>query len=319
MRFFIGPMSKNIVDEVIRFANDTDTDMVLIPSRRQVDWNGGYVNNWTTEEFVNYVRSRTSKVLIERDHGGPGQGSFDDDGLDSIEHDARLMDIIHVDPWKKYPDFDQGLAWTVQLITFSYKINKNILFEVGTEEGIRKFEVDELELFVKELKNRLTPEVFSRIRYLVIQCGTRLAEKENTGVFDDQKLRNMIALAAKYSLVAKEHNGDWVSPDVVRAKEACGLQNINIAPEFGELETRVILDRVRGTDLFEKFFDLCYCSGKWVKWVSPSFDPMANKEKTILISGHYVFSVPEFIKIKQKIHGIDEEISAALRAKLLKI
>jgi len=71
MRFFIGPMSKNIVDEVIRFANETDTEMVLIPSRRQVDWNGGYVNNWTTEEFVNYVRSRTSNVIIERDHGGP--------------------------------------------------------------------------------------------------------------------------------------------------------------------------------------------------------------------------------------------------------
>ena len=25
--------------------------ITLIPSRRQIEWNGGYVNNWTTESF----------------------------------------------------------------------------------------------------------------------------------------------------------------------------------------------------------------------------------------------------------------------------
>ena len=39
MKYFIGPMSKNVVDAVIDF----DGSFGFIPSRRQVDYNGGYV------------------------------------------------------------------------------------------------------------------------------------------------------------------------------------------------------------------------------------------------------------------------------------
>ena len=49
-----GPMSKNIVDTLIDFSNKTKTPITFIPSRRQVEWNGGYVNNWTTETFTKY-------------------------------------------------------------------------------------------------------------------------------------------------------------------------------------------------------------------------------------------------------------------------
>ena len=60
MRFFIGPMSKNVVDAVINF----DSDIGLIPSRRQVDYDGGYVNNWTTKEFSKYSKNIILKRLI---------------------------------------------------------------------------------------------------------------------------------------------------------------------------------------------------------------------------------------------------------------
>ena len=316
MKFYIGPMTKNVVDEVIKFSEKNNTEMVLIPSRRQVDWNGGYVNNWTTREFVEYGRSKTNRVLIERDHGGPGQGSVDDDGYESMKHDAKYMDIIHIDPWKKYPDFNQGLEWTENLINYCYAINPNVKYEIATEEGIRKFETDELELLVNELKTRLKPEIFKNIKYLVIQCGTRLSEKHNTGVFDENKLRNMISLAAKYNLIAKEHNGDWVTSDIVRAKAACGLTCINIAPEFGEIETRVILDKIKTTALFERFFEICHESKKWVKWVKSSFDPMQNKEQIILISGHYVLSDPKFLALKTELGEVDEEITKSIRDKL---
>ena len=61
MKYFIGPMSKNVVDAVIEFNGDFG----FIPSRRQVDCNGGYVNDWTTGEFSKYVNGR---VPIQRDH-----------------------------------------------------------------------------------------------------------------------------------------------------------------------------------------------------------------------------------------------------------
>ena len=101
-----GPMSKNIVDTLINFSNETETPITFIPSRRQVEWNGGYVNNWTTKDFSHYVKSKSKYAAIQRDHGGPGQGLHDDDGYESLTHDCKYFDSIHIDPWKKYPDFD---------------------------------------------------------------------------------------------------------------------------------------------------------------------------------------------------------------------
>jgi len=80
IKYYLGPMSKNIVDAVIEF----DGNFGFIPSRRQVDYNGGYVNEWTTGEFATYVNGR---VPIERDHGGIGQGYKQDDGMKSFMHD----------------------------------------------------------------------------------------------------------------------------------------------------------------------------------------------------------------------------------------
>ena len=58
-KIFIGPMSKNVVDSVIEYCNDNNVNIGLIPSRRQVENTGGYVNNWTTKEFCEYVKSKT--------------------------------------------------------------------------------------------------------------------------------------------------------------------------------------------------------------------------------------------------------------------
>ena len=102
VKFFVGPMSKNVVDAVIEVNNDKNLKIGFIPSRRQVEYNGGYVNNWATESFSEYVKSKNNTIAIERDHGGPGQGYKDDDGIKSYEIDAKYFDIIHIDPWKKY-------------------------------------------------------------------------------------------------------------------------------------------------------------------------------------------------------------------------
>ena len=51
-KFFIGPMSLNIVDTIIDFCEKEDFSIGLIPSRRQVENTGGYGNGWTTKEFA---------------------------------------------------------------------------------------------------------------------------------------------------------------------------------------------------------------------------------------------------------------------------
>ena len=53
-------MSKNCIDASIEISNEHDIPLMLIASRRQIDSNesgGGYVNNWTTEKFSEYVKT----------------------------------------------------------------------------------------------------------------------------------------------------------------------------------------------------------------------------------------------------------------------
>jgi len=316
MKYFVGPMSKNIVDSIIEYSNNYNVEITLIPSRRQIDYCKGYVNNWNTEEFHNYIKGKSTLIKLQRDHGGPGQGIIDDDGYESLKEDCKYMDIIHIDTWKKYKSYSEGYNETKNMIEFCYNINKNIIYEIGTEESIRHFSIEELEQLIIDLKKDLQPEIFERIRYLVIQCGTNLLEKENIGIFDETKLKNMLKLCNKYNLEAKEHNGDWVSNKEIKLKESIGLKNINIAPEFGELETRILL-KVFSKEDIETLFNICYDSKKWEKWVSSRFNPFENKEKLILICGHYIFSNHNFLKIKEKYTNIDTTIKNAIKNKLL--
>lgn len=313
IKYFIGPMSKNIVDAIVEFCADTGNTIGLIPSRRQVEWGGGYVNNWTTEQFSNYVTT----LPIQRDHAGPGQGNKDDDGFESLAIDARLFDLIHIDPWKKYPNYVDGLEKTIQMITFAYSINPVLAFEVGTEEAIRPFEASELDQLVSDLQAALPKKIYSKIKYLVIQSGTSLKGNNQTGSYDSKRLLEMIKVAKKHKLLTKEHNGDYIPVEVIHEKFKLGLDAINIAPEFGLIETQTYLDEIQDSPAFEKYWQICYDSKKWVKWVDSSFDPYYNKEQLIKISGHYVLSNPKFIsEIKAQFPGIDEKIKQNVTKKL---
>lgn len=297
-------MSKTIVDAAIASGEE----ITFIPSRRQIDYGGGYVG-WTTAEFARYVNGRAK---IQRDHGGPGQGDTDDDGFRSLEEDCLYFDSIHIDPWKKYPSYEDGLAWTIRMIEFCAARSSTIAFEVGTEQGIRPFSVQELETFLCDLKKTLSPELFDRIQYVVIQCGTQLLERTNVGSFDEEKLIAMLQVVQTYGKTAKEHNGDWVSMDVIRRKEALGLQYVNIAPELGEIETRVLTSHMDN----ERLFDICLASGRWKKWVSSGFDPHANKDAIILICGHYVNTHPDVAAVRET---ISDELHDAITRALLKL
>lgn len=313
IKYFIGPMTKNVVDAIVEFCDKTGNKIAFIPSRRQIEWNGGYVNNWTTEEFSKYVTT----LPIQRDHGGPGQGASDDDGFESLAYDARDFQLIHIDPWKKYPKFSDGLEKTIEMIKFAYEINPNIVFEVGTEEAIRPFTSDELDLLMSSLQAALPEEVYWQIGYLVIQSGTSLKGTDQTGNYDANRLKEMIQVAKKYNMLSKEHNGDYIPVEVIKEKFSLGLDAINIAPEFGLIETLTYLEEIKDDKLFDRFWQICYDSKKWVKWVSPSFDPYYNKEQLIKISGHYVLSYPEFInEIKSQFPGIDEKVKQNITKKL---
>jgi fructose/tagatose bisphosphate aldolase len=313
IKYFIGPMSKNIVDAIVEFCANTGNTIAFIPSRRQVEWDGGYVNNWTTEEFSNYVTT----LPLQRDHSGPGQGNNDDDGLESLAHDAKCFQLIHIDPWKKYPGYTDGLEQTIKMIKFALEINPQLIFEIGTEEAIRPFEADELNQLVIDLWTALPKETYKQIKYLVIQSGTSLKGTDQTGNYDAERLKEMVKVAQRHDLISKEHNGDYIPVETIKEKFDLGLNCINIAPEFGLIETQTYLEEIKNGKLLDRFWQICYDSKKWVKWVNPGFDPYYNKEQLVKISGHYVLSYPEFISdIKSQFPGIDEKVKANVTKKL---
>jgi hypothetical protein len=127
----------------------------------------------------------------------------------------------------------------------------------------------------------------------------------------------MLGVCKQFNILSKEHNGDYIPVSIIHEKFSLGLDAINIAPEFGVIETQTYLDEIKDEKIFNRFWEICYVSKKWEKWVNPGFDPYNNKEQLIKICGHYVLSYPEFLtNIKSYFPNIDEKIKINVINKL---
>lgn len=278
-------MSKNIVDSVIEMNTDK---LGLLPSRRQIDYNGGYVHNWNTKSFVKYVKNLSPNLVIERDHSGELQG--EGNHLFSYEDDSENVDIVHVDPWIKYGDFKEGLKSTINTIKYIHSLNKNVQFEIGTEESIRPFTVRELDFMIEHLHDTLSWDILSKITYVCIQSGVKLdiVNQKNTGEFDLGKLKKMINLCEFFGKKSKEHNGDYLTDDEIKLRFDNGLNALNIGPEIAQIETQTYIDFMTVKEI-DTFYDICYKSKKWNKWVSKNYR-FNDKEELIRVCGHYNFN-----------------------------
>tara|TARA_R110002020_G_scaffold82842_9_gene205362 strand:- start:7025 stop:7441 length:417 start_codon:yes stop_codon:yes gene_type:complete len=129
----------------------------------------------------------------------------------------------------------------------------------------------------------------------------------------------MIDAVKQYDILTKEHNGDYLPRDLIKHKFELGLDCINIAPEFGQIETSVYLETILSDypSLFEKYWEVCYRSGKWKKWVSSEFDPVLRKNELINICGHYILSNDSFVNnIKREMVDIDYVIKEKINRKI---
>lgn len=324
IKYFIGPMTKNVIDACIEFKDETGNQMAFIPSRRQVDWDMGYTG-FNTDEFLKYVIA--SDIPIMRDHAGPTQGRVMDDGVDSILFDSTRLDAIHIDPFKaKNKIFNiEDAAWeTAVLIKEGCRFSQYPTFEVGTEEAIYRYSPEQLKTFLQLLKSLLEPYgLWKRVTYVVVQSGTALKGNNQIGEYDKKRLKKFLKVAKQFKLKSKEHNGDYIPVELIKEKFKLGLNAINIAPEFGMIESQTYLDYFTELDkeyLMDRMWMLCYSSGKWEKWVDGSFDPMNQKEELIKICGHYIVNYDEFkLFIKDECPGIDIIIKENIKKKLTEL
>ena len=155
----VGPMSKNCVDASIELAEQYKTPLILIASRRQIDseqFGGGYVENWSTRQFADYVRSKdiNKNIILARDHGGPWQNELEKsqnmnlkDAMQSAKDSYRAdidagFHMLHIDPSvdiHSQPNTDQVLERVYELYDFcwSYAQKKNKILFLKLEQKSR--------------------------------------------------------------------------------------------------------------------------------------------------------------------------------------
>jgi len=327
----VGPMSINSINATIDLAKYSKLPLMLIPSRRQIDRNEGYVGNFNSIKFSNYLKNKKNIILC-RDHGGPWQNNYEvENNLNikkamlsakkSFETDIDSgFEIIHVDP-----SIDINNKLNIEIILdrifelvehcwhYSKKKKKKILFEIGTEEQnglLETFENYEY-AFSKLNKFFLSNKIPNPI-FFVVQFGTKVMEDKNIGKFNkitnfselkdkNKEFLRIINFLRKNKIFTKIHNVDYLSDRHLSFLKMCKVGAINVAPEFGVVETRSFIKILKDNNLDEllkNFLDLSYKSKKWKKWVINK--NKISKFKCSELSGHYVFSSKEFKKIKNE-------------------
>ena len=349
----VGVMSKNCVDASIELAEQYKIPLMLIASRRQIDsdqFGGGYVENWTTKQFADYVieKDTNQNIILARDHGGPWQNELEknqymnlEDAMQSAKDSFRAdidagFHMLHIDPSvdiHSQPSMDQILERVYELYDFCWsyaqKKGQDIIFEIGTEEqsGSNNSQ-EELEYTLENMRKFCKSNKMPFPSFVVIQAGTRVMETKNIGSFDSPirvanelpseiQIPQMVNICHKYGIFMKEHNTDYLSTDSLQWQPRLGIHAANIAPEFGVTETKAfvgILKEGGHTDLLDEFLKISYDSMKWKKWMLKDTD--ASDIDRAIIAGHYIFSSNEFIELKAKASSKIDNLDGFLKSKV---
>ena len=354
----VGPVSVNCVDAVIDLAKDYHFPLTLIASRRQVEASalgGGYVGSWSTVDYVEYVRQRDpeGKVILGRDHSGPWQNEDSRLSLDEAMASAKKsltvdieagLQFIHLDPSldpQGTPSVEEILKRMFELHGFcSEQANskgKEIEFEFGPFSSEILDELPMIEFALERVTEHCRKNKFKLPLYLVVNTGTKVMETRNVGCFDPMissspngvlrgKIKSFVSVCERHQVFLKEHNTDYLSKQALLEHPALGIHCANIAPELGVIETVELLNLIKKVgrqDLYEEFVSLAVDSQKWQKWmlpetVSPSHEYLGR------ISGHYVYSHPQGMKIREQVglllkeQGVDMEahLKACIRSRV---
>ena len=333
----VGPMSVNCVDSVIEISNHEKIPLMLIASRRQIDsenFGGGYVNNWTTEEFSKYVfnKDKSDQIFLARDHGGPWQNDLEREkklGLREAMESAKKsykfdidagFQILHLDPSIDINgpvSVEDSLERLYELYDFccnyAKKMGKEIIYEIGTEEQTGSTNSQEELIFtLSKIYEFCEKNNYPKPTFVVIQTGTKVKALRNVGSLDSYfrvkneippeiQIPQMINICNEYQIYMKEHNADYLSDEILSWHPKLGIHAANVAPEFGVAESKALLTILENNglkDIADKFLKLSYDSRKWEKWIIRG-KVTTDREKAI-IAGHYNFSKPEFIEIKNQ-------------------
>ena len=306
----LGPMSKEIIDIVSDFAKLYKKNIMFIATRNQIDkkeFGGGYVNNFSTEEYSKYIKNKKNKYIhLCRDHSGPFLKDKEknikfEDSLEktkeSLESDIiNDFKLIHIDTSmckNKYRIADELISFCNSVAS---RNKKRIFFEFGTEEhgikvAVNKFENDAA--YFSQIENKM---------FLVGQTGSLIKEIYQVGEFENEIAKELIKLSKKYNVYLKEHNCDYLNEDQIKERKQIGINAINVAPELGYIQTWTTLflaNKFGIKKTLNNYKKLVLNQKKWKKWV---YSKNINTSNKILCAGHYHFSSNEYSQLLKDIN-----------------
>ena len=258
-------MSEEIIEAVYRYSSFQNVPLMLIASRNQIDWDGGYVNNWKTPSYISFLsllkkQYQNADILICRDHCGPlFESSKIKDVYKTIDSDIENnFHLIHVDFSYYDVDYQKKLEESKKAIEYIHKCNSHTLIEVGTDRN-----TGENLKCVDEIREEFSYfNSISPIAFFVLQTGSLVKEINQRGSFNGKYLRSIRSGILDKDLRIKEHNADYLSKEQLRERN--GLVNsMNIAPCLGILQTMTTIQRcnIHGVN-FEDFLEESYRSKK---------------------------------------------------------
>lgn len=339
----VGPMTVRVVEETISLANETKLPIALIPSRRQIECEelgGGYVNNWNTQSFTQFVRAldKGNFVFLSRDHSGPWQLSQTDkegiklshsEAMDEVKYSLEIdircgFDILHIDP---SPGLENArseievIEDIVEIVDFCCEIQKGKtpIFEVGADEqsmvpDLPSKAEEKLDHIIESLVRRGLPKPL----FYVLQTGTKVKELRNIGSFATHiPVRDMLSptfqipeilkLCESFGVYLKEHNADYLPSESLRWHNIFGIHAANVAPEFGVEETRAIIHLAQENNeswFVESFSDYVLHRDKWHKWLMEN--SQATDLEKVLMAGHYHYADME---VKEYLNKLESRLA----------
>jgi hypothetical protein len=292
-----GPMSPEIVEAVFRYSHVTHYPLMLIASKNQVDYAGGYVNNWNTQTYMSFVKEMRSTyldadVLVCRDHCGPGfNGNTElSDTFKTINEDIRRgFDLIHIDFCHFPGPRANALEKAAEAINFAKRLNPTIRFEIGTDEIRQPFNLPQARRDVEFFLQFCKPD------YYVVNTGSHVLEDKQVGVFNSNNVQLAKDMLFSYGLKLKEHNADYLTPDQIKLRNGL-VDSMNIAPELGVRQTERVISLANQYHVdYEAFLETAYKSKKWKKWLhltSPD-----DRYSCAIFAGHYCFTSKEYKRL----------------------
>ncbi|HRJ13296.1 MAG TPA: hypothetical protein PKW15_08650, partial [Alphaproteobacteria bacterium] len=197
-------------------------------------------------------------------------------------------------------------------------------FEIGTDETVGEdFTPAEWDQFLAEVMGAAIAAGANLPISFAVPMGTKVKEMCNAGGLSSRsadmrkweaRIAELHTIAACHHVILKLHNSDYMARDMIDHYIEHGVRCMNVAPEFGVVESRTLLGLMAQYgmgDLLSAFHAVALASGRWRRWLMD--DSTATEAEKAMMAGHYVFSEPAIEMIRSRAaqqlltHGVSLE------------